>query len=258
MGTGSRGLGVDPVVVGPSVHPLPTPEMPSPALWAGPKAQVESGTGKEEAPAAGPWVARSLLCLLLDLPEPPLQPPNSSVDPHVLHTSPSPHRCGLCIQGPDPPAKCPAPPHPLRHPGSPRTPSWVPQPGASTEPTPQGFRSQVPTTCPRHPVPDCQVQRSGQQDPPSQANEELLSPSRPGRLLNSGERSTSAGKNKQQAYCCHNGKSWAFLSAAFIAAGRAAAEHGRGLQPGCTSEADPPHPPRGPGPWGCGIYHPGL
>lgn len=150
--------------MGPRHHP-PTPEMPSPAAVGRARSPGGAGQARER-----------------HLPQAPSQPPNRSVDP-VLRASPSPHRCGLCIQGCDPTNHCPAPPPPPEAPGGPAPLPWCPGlavllPRAKAEP---GSEVSGPKSPPRPHIPRAPGPAGGQQDPPSQADEELLS-SHPWRL----------------------------------------------------------------------------
>lgn len=134
-------------------------------LWAGPEAQM----GQDRQ---GRGTCR----------RPPPRPFNSSVDP-VLRASPSPHRCGLCAQGCDPTNHRPALPPPPEAPGGPVSLPWCPGlavllPRANAEP---GSEVSGPKSPPRTHIPRAPGPAGSQQDPPSQADEELLS-SHPGRL----------------------------------------------------------------------------
>lgn len=185
--------------MGPRHHP-PTPEMPSPAAVGRARSPGGAGQARER-----------------HLPQAPSQPPNRSVDP-VLRASPSPHRCGLCIQGCDPTNHCPAPPPPPEAPGGPAPLPWCPGlavllPRAKAEP---GSEVSGPKSPPRPHIP-----------PGTRSSGRPAGPAVPGRRRASFITSLATpstlergagdlGKNKQQAYCLSvlMGKAGPFLSAA--------------------------------------------
>lgn len=163
---------------GPRRHP-PTPEMPFPAAVGRARSPGGAGQARERHRLQARGSPRSLLSAFCwTSPRTPLRPRNSSVHPPFHVPPPSPHRCGLCVHGPDPTSQCPAPAPPPEAPGGPEPPPWCP----GLEPILaglRGFRSQIPTTYPGYHHPPDIGPAGSQQDPPSQADEELLS-SRPG------------------------------------------------------------------------------
>lgn len=179
VGTGSSGWG-GPWRVGPRHHP-PTPEMPSPAAVGRAKSPSGVGQARKRHRLQAHGSPRSLLSAFCwtspRTPSPALQQlsqPPFCMPPQALTD------VGSAFKALTPPASvqhCPT----TRGTQRPRTPSRVPWPGASTEPGSEVSGPKSPPRAPDTTIPRTQGPAGGQQDPPSQANEELLS-SRPGRL----------------------------------------------------------------------------